>query len=100
MFDTATFRSWWGLNSAERSDALVDSAAAAAKNATAQHAGQANGVLALTQLWQFYHRPEMLRDHCHRKSLEAALVLMGLSLGCRLLVFVLVKWKVRNKAYE
>eukprot|EP00775_Hariotina_reticulata_P007451 gene7451-7661_t len=98
--DAATIRSWWGLNSAQRSDALVASAAAAAGNATAQNAGQANAALALTQLWQFYHRPEMLRDHCHSKSVDAALVLMGLSLGCRLLVFLLVKWKVRNKAYE
>jgi hypothetical protein len=57
-------------------------------------------IAALSQLWQFYSRPELLEEGCRQNQIIALMVLLGLGAAARLLVYFLVKIKVMRKASE
>jgi hypothetical protein len=84
---------------------MADAAAAAYRNSTAAGGSSAQqsaaaAVAALTQLWQFQSRPDLLQQDCGPQKVTAFAVLFGLGLACRLLVLLLVRWKVARKAQE
>jgi hypothetical protein len=95
---------WASMRSAQRAGAMADAAAAAYRNSTAaSSSGQQSAsaaVAALTQLWQFQSRPDLLEQDCGPQKVTAFAVLFGLGLACRLLVLLLVRWKVARKAQE
>jgi hypothetical protein len=80
---------------------MVAAAAAAYDNAESAHdKSSAATVAALSQLWQFYSSPRLLEMGC-RQSMEVAMTALGvLGVVTRLMVYVLVKWKVMRKASE
>lgn len=90
------------LNSAERADLLAAEAAEAHRDASSsgEAAPASAAVAALTSLWRYYSRPELLSRQCRPQFLVAIGVLLGLGLLCRLLVVVVVKIKVKRKAAE
>jgi hypothetical protein len=93
------------MRSAQRADAMAAAAAASYSSSTASGSSPsqqsaAAAVAALTQLWQFQSRPELLQQECVPQKVTAFAVLFGLGLGCRLLVLLLVRWKVARKAQE
>jgi hypothetical protein len=96
---------WASMRSAQRADAMAATAAAAYRNSTAAGSSSsqqsaAAAVAALTQLWQSQSRPELLAQDCGPQKVTAFAVLFGLGLVCRLLVLLLVRWKVARKAQE
>ncbi|WIA38572.1 hypothetical protein OEZ86_001885 [Tetradesmus obliquus] len=96
---------WAAMRSAQRADAMAAAAAAAYRNSTAAGSSSAEqsaaaAVAALTQLWQFQSRPQLLAQECGPQKWTAFAVLFGLGLVCRLLVLLLVRWKVSRKAQE
>jgi hypothetical protein len=96
---------WASMRSAQRASAMAEAAAAAYRNSTAAGGSSAQqsaaaAIAALTQLWQFQSRPDLLEQDCGPQKVTAFAVLFGLGLGCRLLVLLLVRWKVTRKVQE
>lgn len=69
-------------------------------NSAPEDRSAAAGVVAITQLWQYYHRPQLLNWECRQQQRLAISVLTALGTAARLAVWVLVKWKVARKAQE
>lgn len=93
-------RQWWNMTSVERADALAEAAAANLESSLPESRQEAAAGAAITQLWQYYNRPYLLEGDCRAAQGTAAAVLVGLGLLSRVLVFVLVKWKVARKAQQ
>lgn len=88
-------------STAQRTDAMVQSTAAQYHHATtAAEQSNAATIAALSQLWQYYSRPELLQRGCDHSRVLALAVLFALGAGTRLLVYVLVKVKVMRKASQ
>jgi hypothetical protein len=88
------------MTSAQRSLALADAAAATLRDSPASSRADIAAATAITQLWRYYHHPHLLNNDCKQAQGAAvgALLLMGVL--CRLLVWVVVKFKVARKAQE
>ncbi|KAF6261487.1 hypothetical protein COO60DRAFT_775152 [Scenedesmus sp. NREL 46B-D3] len=100
-FNGTTFQDLLRSTTAQRTDAMVQAAAAAyGSAATPAQKSSAATVAALSQLWQFYSRPELLRQGCLRSRHIAMSVLLVLGAVTRLMVYALVKWKVVRKSSE
>jgi hypothetical protein len=96
-----TFQDLLHNSTVQRTDAMAAAAAAAYDNAdSASDKARAATVAALSQLWRFYSRPELLQKGCQQSMELAMSVLAGLGFVTRLMVYVLVKWKVMRKASE
>jgi Flp pilus assembly protein TadG len=91
-------QTWWNMSSSARAGAL---AAAAQSNMQEQRdSTRAAGIAAISQLWQYYNNPALLDDQCQHQQTKAFVCLTVLGVGCRLLVWLLVKYKVMRKAHE
>lgn len=88
------------MTGAERADAMAGEVAAAYGRSSGDAAAAAAAPAALTQLWQYALRPELLQQQCAKQGAVAFAVLLGLGAGCRLLLLLLVKFKVFRKAQE
>lgn len=100
--DTSDMQGWLTMHSKERADDMAEQAREGYQNATAAgtESSTAAAAAALTQLWQYHSRPEILTDECSRRRTVAYSVLFGLGLVCRVLVLLLVRSKVARKAQE
>lgn len=97
---TLSGQQWWNLPSSQRADALADAAAATLRDSPNEARSEAAAAAAITRLWQYYNHPRLLNDECQVAQGTAVAVLVGLGLLCRLLVFVIVRYKVARKAQE
>lgn len=86
------------MTNSQRADALVDAGHHNFRHNS--NSSDAAGFAALTQLWQFYTQPELLERDCQRQQAKALIVPMVLGSLCRIMLFVLVRWKVARKAQE
>ncbi|WIA22163.1 hypothetical protein OEZ85_004499 [Tetradesmus obliquus] len=94
---------WWRMSSVQRADAMAAAAAdayAAARASNSDGLPDAAAAAAMTQLWQYYNHPEYLHANCRPQQILAFALLGGLGLMCRLLLWLLVWFKVRRKASE
>jgi hypothetical protein len=94
---------WWRMSSVQRADAMAAAAAgayAAARASNSADLPDAAAAAAMTQLWQYYNHPEYLHADCRPQQILAFVLLGGLGLACRLLLWLLVWLKVGRKASE
>jgi hypothetical protein len=97
---TSGQQQWWNMTSSQRANALAEAASATLRDSPAESRSEAAAVSAVTRLWQYYNHPDLLNQECRAAQATAVAVLLGLGLLCRVLVFVLVKYKVARKKQE
>lgn len=88
------------LSTVERADALAEKAYQSYLNTTGPGRQTTAAAATVTKLWQYYIHPEYLDAQCEPNCLMAYVVLFGLGLVCRMMLWVIVKVKVHKKSYE
>lgn len=88
------------MTSADRATALTDAAMLTWRQSPPESRGQAAAAAAISRLWQYYNHPQQLDKNCQEMEGSAMAALIGLGLLCRLVVWVLVRFKVHRKAQQ
>lgn len=88
------------MTSSQRANALVDVTAQALRDSPPGAKADAAAAAAVTELWQYYHKPSLLNDECGYARVNAIVVMAGLGVASRLAVWALVRWKVDRKAQQ